>query len=518
MAQHGPNGHAPGGTRSTLTIGSEQLVDAGARTASPDRDLLLAGAVVAVVTLLHAIAAAVLKLSVDEAHYALWGLHPDWSYFDHPPLVGWLQWFALRIGDSELVLRLWALAGFVALSVLVYRIARDLALDASVRPARSGAIAVALVAGMPVVHFLGIGLVPELPLSIWSLWLVFPLASLARRSSEIRDWLAVGVLLGLAGLSQYTAALLPLGIVVFLVWERRWRWLVEPGAWLAIAIAFAMIVPVLYWNAKHDWVSFAYQWSHVAGGESKLRNSALFVLGQVVTYSLIVTLAVWRPAFAARTPLARLLVSLGAPIVVAGVLSGGKPHWTFAGWLLLVPLVACRLAAPRWPRWMPFAVATSALTSALAIGALLTVVIFQPIERLPFTARALAPLIGWDAAARHASALRAVSFPSRSDATLMVQNWYHASRLAWYARPLPVQLNDARLSQFDIWWGKPRGPAILVQPLDADAAPPTPMLSIPMDCRLIDELGTPPSATPANRFRFYRCEPSVTSASASSPP
>src|SRR5262249_29204765 len=201
---------------------------------------------------------------------------------------------ALRIGDSELVLRLWALVGFVALSALVYRIARDLALDAGVRPARSGAIAVALIAGMPVVHFLGIGLVPELPLSIWSLWLRFPLARLARRSSALGDWLAVGVLLGLAGLSQYTAALLPIGILIFLVWERRWRWLVEPGAWLAIVIAFVMVVPVLYWNAKHDWVSFAYQWSHVAGGDSKLRNSTLFALGQVVTYSLIVTLAVWR--------------------------------------------------------------------------------------------------------------------------------------------------------------------------------------------------------------------------------
>ena len=27
-------------------------------------------------------------LTTDEAHYALYGLHLDWSYFDHPPLVG----------------------------------------------------------------------------------------------------------------------------------------------------------------------------------------------------------------------------------------------------------------------------------------------------------------------------------------------------------------------------------------------------------------------------------------------
>ncbi|MEX0859996.1 MAG: hypothetical protein WD017_03575, partial [Cucumibacter sp.] len=26
----------------------------------------------------------------DEAYYFLWGQHPDWSYFDHPPLNAWI--------------------------------------------------------------------------------------------------------------------------------------------------------------------------------------------------------------------------------------------------------------------------------------------------------------------------------------------------------------------------------------------------------------------------------------------
>ena len=42
--------------------------------------------------LLHGIIGAVVGLSVDEAHYLLYALHPALSYFDHPPLVGWLQW------------------------------------------------------------------------------------------------------------------------------------------------------------------------------------------------------------------------------------------------------------------------------------------------------------------------------------------------------------------------------------------------------------------------------------------
>ena len=90
----------------------------------------------------------------------------------------------------------------------------------------------------------------------------------------------------------------------------------------------------------------------------------------------------------------------------------------------------------------------------------------------------------------------------------MVANWTYAGRLAWYARPVPVQLNDERQSQFDYWFGKPHGPAILVQPVD-DATAPPPKLAIPMDCRFLEELDTAPRQEPANRFRFFGCTPSA---------
>ena len=48
--------------------------------------------------LVHALLGALVGLSVDEAHYALYAAHLDWSYFDHPPLVGWLQWPLVALG------------------------------------------------------------------------------------------------------------------------------------------------------------------------------------------------------------------------------------------------------------------------------------------------------------------------------------------------------------------------------------------------------------------------------------
>ncbi len=47
-----------------------------------------------------------LTLSVDEAHYAYYAARLDWSYFDHPPLVGWAQWPLVAIGAPDGLIRL----------------------------------------------------------------------------------------------------------------------------------------------------------------------------------------------------------------------------------------------------------------------------------------------------------------------------------------------------------------------------------------------------------------------------
>ena len=43
----------------------------------------------------------------DEAYYWMWGQHLSWSYFDHPPLDGWLQGLVAAVfGWSNLSVRL----------------------------------------------------------------------------------------------------------------------------------------------------------------------------------------------------------------------------------------------------------------------------------------------------------------------------------------------------------------------------------------------------------------------------
>ena len=50
--------------------------------------------------------AAVAPITGDEAYFIAWGRHPDWGFYDHPPLIGWWLAALLAAGDAEWWLRL----------------------------------------------------------------------------------------------------------------------------------------------------------------------------------------------------------------------------------------------------------------------------------------------------------------------------------------------------------------------------------------------------------------------------
>ena len=76
--------------------------------------------------------AVALPITGDEAYFYWWGVQPDWGYYDHPPMVGWLI-AAMRatFGDT-----LWA----IRLPVLLLPAAPALALsESAIRSSALGA-------------------------------------------------------------------------------------------------------------------------------------------------------------------------------------------------------------------------------------------------------------------------------------------------------------------------------------------------------------------------------------------
>jgi len=426
------------------------------------------------VALLHLLVAGRVPLSADEAHYALYGLHLDWSYFDHPPMVGWMQALVLRFSDTDLALRLWPILLSALTSLVLFRYTLRLFPQDS---PWLGFFTVAFYQSGLLFQLLGLALVPESPLLFFTLLATLALLR-ALDHDRWRDWLFFGLCLGLAGLSKYTAVTLTITTALFVVLQLGFEALRRPKLWMALFlsafVALLVITPVLHWNAEHDWISFRYQLGHgFRAKDWEWSRFWLSQLGQMFAYApgiyLFGLIALGAAARAWRERGVQLTLVLVIPVLLLFVSGSGReetlPHWTALAWAALTPLAA-RWVVRHWAdRPVRILSYVSVGYSLVLLGLLYALLLFPA---LPFPGRhyPLAPLLGWPEAAARATALRADFSRDEPNAVLLVPNWSLASRLAWYARPLPVQVTDTRFDQFDLWFGTP-GPGtdgVLVVP------------------------------------------------------
>ena len=82
----------------------------------------------AISTIVRTVLAAWLEFGNDEVYYWTYALYPDWSHFDHPPMVGWaIQLFSLNLLlDNELFIRLASVVFMTANTYIIFRIIRIL--------------------------------------------------------------------------------------------------------------------------------------------------------------------------------------------------------------------------------------------------------------------------------------------------------------------------------------------------------------------------------------------------------
>lgn len=433
-------------------------------------------------TLLHMGLGWSLGLSGDEAHYALYATHPALSYYDHPPMVGWVQWPLVWLNAPDGLLRLIPQALWVITALLVFATTQRLqaifqpAASQDGRPAQSAGLwAVGVFSLAPLLHILGVGLLPDTLLMTLSAALALQTLRMldAREMRRISAWLILGILLGLAGLSKYTAIFAALAVVICFFAVHGVRWLLLAGPWLALTLALFVVAPVFVWNAQHNWISFAYQLKHGAGNQWQLSQLGVFLLAQTLVYGPLALLGLLRTKSFLFTSgrlsgiqkAAWLLVFFGIPFGVLAYLSGGGtslPHWTASAWVCLAPFAGLGLAHS-WRQGQRLLIATLAGLQACICLGLFALMFFagapwqsaestgpdQREKQNPFT-----DFHGWDAAGATAQRLaQAHGLPN-----LAVQNWTLASRLAWYARPLSVFVLDPGFDQFSIWSGDlPRG-------------------------------------------------------------
>src|SRR4030095_12775743 len=89
-------------------------------------------------------------------------------------------------------------------------------------------------------------------------WMATALAGwrAAQAESTLRDWLWVGVCMGLSFLSKYSGLLqLMCWMVFFALWPPARVQLRRPGFYCAVLVSLLFFLPVLVWNFQHYWVT-----------------------------------------------------------------------------------------------------------------------------------------------------------------------------------------------------------------------------------------------------------------------
>lgn len=336
----------------------------------------------AAVTAARLALAALMPLGVDEAYAVAVSRQASLSYFDHPPLVFLLTRLSCDLFGSEapLVARLpMQLLALVA-TVLLHDLARVLYGQAA------ALWAVVLFATAPFFLVMAGAVVPDSPLLVAALLtarLALPL--LDAEPGRGWRWLGAGGGLALAALAKYHAVLLVgAGGLVLVATAGGRRWLATPWPWLALALGLGGFLPALWWNAAHGWASFAFQSGRAGSGAGiEWLNAARMAGGQVLYLGPVAALALIAGLIGAlRSDLAgaaagagRGLAWIGLAMVVpfllvAPVSRGSLPHWTMAGWCLLLPLAGAWLAraVAGWRRAVGAQAVVVAVVAAAAVA------------------------------------------------------------------------------------------------------------------------------------------------------
>jgi 4-amino-4-deoxy-L-arabinose transferase-like glycosyltransferase len=439
-------------------------------TAERNTDWTRALVVITAATIIRIAFAGLLPLFPDEAYYWEWSRRLAPGYFDHPPMVALLIRLGTAIiGDTPVGVRVGSiLAGLVA-SIATAGMARRLGGSAA-------ALRAAIV--MSVLPLAAAGLVLATPdaallaTSALTLYCVVRAVESAPRSTaSLRWWVAAGVALGASFASKYTAILLPLGVLVTIALRPSLRArLREPGPYVACAIATLVFLPALVWNARHGWVSFAFQlkhglsapqgsalvaaWKHegdLFGGQAALASPILLVMMGIV---------VWRSLARVASDAERVLGVVAAVcfgfFVYSALRQRVEPNWPSPAYVPAIVLLSIRPRTHASDGWLRAGVGLAAGMSLVIYAQSIT-----PILRLAPARDPVARAFGWSEAARVVdSTVRVLRSASGATTWIGGDRYQEAAELAFLlpGRPTTFATNlSGRANQYDLW---PRFPDV----------------------------------------------------------
>ncbi len=350
--------------------------------AEPARALWILVAALTIARLVWLIFFSDVTLIEDEAHYWEWSRRLGWSYATKGPGVAWVIAASTALfGNVEWAVRAPAVLASAVSTLAVGAIARRVFDDG-----RVGFFAGVVWQCLPGVGLVGVLMTIDGPyLACWALacwaWLR------ATRGGARWAWPACGLALAAGFLFKYTILLLLVGFAIDLLLTRKDRRPALGGALVALAFAAAGLVPVLVWNARHDWVTVHHLLGHLGLGADAGDPGASWSYSPLWTLEFLgLQLAAAGPAIvlmlagliglrrARRTPTSLLALSLPVFVfyLLVTIMTRVEGNWTLAGFVTLCPLAGWMVVSARDRNvvWLRVVWGATALVGVLTLVAL----------------------------------------------------------------------------------------------------------------------------------------------------
>ncbi len=295
--------------------------------------------------------AALIELGNDEVYYWTYALFPDWSHFDHPPMVGLtIQLFTLNLTlTSEFFIRLGSLVMSSANIVLLFRIVQRIY---STEAARISSLL--FTASVYFNIICGLFILPDTPQIFFVMMaLYYGLPAITASNYSKGDSLKIilfGIFTGLAFLSKYHSLFLWFGFGLYILFHDR-SWLKRPALYISVLFTLVVMTPVIFWNINNNFISFTFHESRVGLFNSPIRPDSFlqFNLGQffyqnpVLFVIYILTLiSLFKKRKNGLSATDKLLLYLSLPLILIFTLSSmfkdTLPHWTGPSFIGLIIL------------------------------------------------------------------------------------------------------------------------------------------------------------------------------------
>lgn len=221
------------------------------------------------------------EVAADEAYYWTWSQNLALSYYDHPPLNVWLISITDAIfGTNVFGLRAGTFLSFAGSTWFLWMFAKRLSPQT---PVKHLLLTVVVFLGAPTLLVWSTIVYNDHLLIFFSLGAAYYFADYfaafaKNKKAKVRSLYLASILLGLAGLTKYNAAFMGVAIAGLVILHPKLRpMLAQKHVYIAGALTFLCLSPLLLWNIGNDFLSFKLHMStRFEGGQETGFHAATF--------------------------------------------------------------------------------------------------------------------------------------------------------------------------------------------------------------------------------------------------